>query len=305
MADLIELEALQSGYSKPRREIADYLTDDPASARALRADIFTNVGGEELSDEIGDDLCQGGGLDLVEQIFALIDERKLILGDSYPFYIKGERLHLKEKIAEKHNNYLCLLDHTLSHHFGFRTEADKPPTSSFEEVSIDAFRAAGFISCGLMTNSGDFASRLEAAESSLGIVQFDVNNAIVRTSQQDARVDLLAINNFNNDHRPCRELLLGQVTCSKSGAWESKRSEPSIHTWHRLTKDKMSTRACLIVPHHAEYPLLENLAQTNPHRPIFDRLRLCLMLSQLPKAELPFCLKSFARFEVQGWGHAA
>lgn len=306
IADLLELEALQSqqGCSRPKNELADFISDDPSISRTLKTSLF--VLGEDEVEEVMDPLAQDVEQSIVEQIFALLDERSCILGDRYPFKVEGQRL-LQKQLESNHQDYLNLLDHTLSHHLKQKTIANEQPTKSFEKLAVTAFTAAGYITSGLMTESGTFADRLRLAKTKLGSVSFSTNNTIIRRSQQDGKVDLLAIENLPLDDRSGRTLIIGQVTCSKSSEWEKKRDEPKPEKWKSLTQNKMSPRACLIVPHHAEADILDSFTQDDSTRSVYDRIRLCLMLGKaLPDENSPIPdPTSFNRFRISNWGLAA
>lgn len=304
LADLLELEALQAicQRSISKYDLADFIQDSGfvVSLKSLwsipQEDLFSPV--EE------DDLNLTEAMPEADRVFSLINERSIILGESYPFIVENDCVRLKSAIPESvHFPYLELLDLTLSHAYSSETYDGRNPRDKFEEVCLVAFKALGYQVAGLMRQEGasNFEQRLSAAANQLGTVSLASDGVITRARQQDAGVDLLAIHDFPGDLRAGRHMWIGQATCGKSDSWDKKRSEPKPKKWGLMTRSTLHPVRALMVPQHADPNYLKELAE-GEDSPVFDRLRLCCQAEEeVSDGKITKVVGGFLRFEIESW----
>lgn len=304
LADLLELEALQSDYrhSISRFDLADFIQD---SGFVTSLKTLWRMPENYLSHPVEEsDLNLTAAMPEADRVFSLINERSLILEDGYPFVVQNDCVRLKGGSPERiHFSYLELLDLTLSHSYTTDTFDDRNPRDKFEEVCLVAFRHLGYQVAGLMSQTGatNFEKRLAVAATQLGTVTLASELAITRVRQQDAGVDLLAIHGFPRDKRAGRHMWIGQATCGKSDHWEKKRSEPKPKQWGLMSRNTVHPVRALLVPQHADPDHLKALAE-GEDSPVFDRLRLCCQSAKEVSIEvLRNVTESFSRFEIESW----
>jgi len=304
MADLLEWEALQNplGASRSIYDLADFIKDtklqnklEPLVDGLFEEDVY------EDEDEVGASLTREA--ELASKIFDVVRERRQISPEQYPFDVQDEVVCVRtQDFTTDHAIYLRLLELTLSHSLNVTRERN--PRDEFEEWSVLALGGLGYKSSGLMSQSeaSSFKDRLKGVSLALGNLVFYPENAAVRRKQKDAKADVIATHDLNEDRRPGRHFWVGQATCSKSDKWYNKSREVSADLWKLLTMNMMHPVSALLVPHHATWNHLSELAQ-NGSVPIFDRMRICLMLrDRVEIPELEATQNQLSKILVEEWG---
>ncbi|MGZ0143176.1 hypothetical protein [Rhodococcus qingshengii] len=254
IADFVELLAIQ-GTPCSREEITDQI-----------ADLW---GGKALSK-----LAEGDEppSTIVEIAYTCLSERERILGDLYPFEIKGPRVKYKSPTKSE---YVELLALTTCHAYTKDITISHSPTRIFEDILSVAIPELGFNAAAMGTASGGtFQDRLKGIASSLKL-DVDLSGTVLPTHAQDLGVDLIGHHKFHNDNRPGRWFFLGQATCAKSDDWTKKLTDPKVGSWKSILIEPVVPQVFLCVPHHVEPMTMRMLldATTSPSV-VLDRLRI-------------------------------
>lgn len=219
-----------------------------------------------------------------EAILAVLQERADILGEKWPFEIKGNWRVVPTAAIDTYPPYLFLLCVTVCHSWNLST-TDRP-TILIEDTVSRALQAKGWsvVSMGTADRaSRSFQENLTATASACGLTA--MNPAFpAKAHAKDAGVDTLAHLGWSDHRRAGQWITLGQVTIAKSERWEAKIQEPRKDHWADYFYQPLHPFRFLAVPHHVERQHVEHLVGETTGM-LIDRLRLALDLPELTDAE--------------------
>lgn len=290
LADVLELQAIRRP-SFSISELADYIRDNN----------WTRSLDEQFSDPDDIDVDLGEESDAsgyaASQIFGILEERRQILGDKYPFNIEGSRLHF-QGLTDSCLSYYLLLGVTISHAYGIDIEG-VDPRYYFEDLVTSCFEQMGLLAGNLGRTRRGVASIGEAVSEIGELCKLtpQIGNAVFRRRAQEEGVDVIAHLDWG-DSRPVHWVFIIQATCGKSDTWSNKLSEPSPLMWKRVLGLRALPRPVLAVPHHMQRTTLHYLAdRADGDRLLLDRLRLSKMNGGLVDNANEIC-ETLGRIEV-------
>ena len=291
IADFAELVVLQGNDTINADDLRDRLKD---SDIALPREKYSAPGDDESDsdDQDGDDSdADGLGLkderfaDSARRVFALLAERQRILKTRYPFELLSERLTLRPSDAV-YDPYLALLAMTVAHAHAVTTSHD--PKRIFEVTVARVLSSRGWRAANVarlskaQRGAKGFVDTLKQVCEAVGL-EHDVSNVILSHSANDAGVDTVAHNSWD-DQRPGKWTLIGQATLAISDNWPVKLAEPKSPLWATMFKEHVQPLPFLAVPHHVEPLHLRKLVQDSG-KVVLDRLRLALFDSTISQEE--------------------
>ena len=281
LADFVELLALH-GQSKPRGTLSDEINDWQWGTKL--EEQYDN------DEESARDTGEGEGIadtpeDAAERIVSLLEQRKAVLDDRYPFTIDEANGSLT-LIGSEQCPYLVLLGITLAH--AFRIEVDPKPHVVFEDTVVSALTNVGHHSVNfsrLRRRHSNFANALKEVGALLNLEVLPLA-ARTKKAAQDAGVDVIAHvrDGYTNGEHWSSWTLLGQVTCGQSDTWASKLGEVKAKAWAKRLVSEVLPLPFLAIPHHADPEHLFELVEADG-KMVLDRLRLTLMLNEVSDDE--------------------
>jgi hypothetical protein len=276
LADALEVQALR-GASSSIAELADYIRDNDWTR--LLSDKFTTggPGDEEESGSLGEEV--DASVSAADEISSVIEERREMLGDSYPYDFSSGRLRYRGRDDLRHS-YLLFLGLAILH--AYRIETDPEPWQIFEDSVAQCFSDRGFRTANLgrlRRSRSNFKDALEEVGSACGLIT-NFAGVTIKTSAQEEGVDVLAHWDWL-DSRPLHWVYIIQATCGKSDTWNQKMNGPSVNMWKNLLGLLVLPRAVLAVPHHVPRDMVAYLYQRDGGKCLLlDRLRLCRLESE-------------------------
>ncbi len=275
LADFLEIQAFHSP-SMSEAQLSDYIEDSQWLGK-LR-EHFTGpptdlVNGSEAPDESkgnDDSDREDRAQEFANRVFALIEIRKSLLGDRYPFKLEEGKIVLS---GPQHCAYNGLLAITLVHAYHLAGGPD--PRKTFEECVHKAMGRRGFI-------SRSIASEITAGRNIDDIVNelgdhleiYPTPSAAWRQIYaNDSGVDTVFQIRLG-DKRPGRWVFIGQVTCGRSETWEKKITDASPDQWRKLLGMMCLPIRFLAVPHHISSDHLNFIVERRAAT-FLDRPRLC------------------------------
>jgi hypothetical protein len=259
LADYLEVAAL-AGRRVTKAALADIIVDNEWVSRPRRQFL--------LPDNPEDD-----PLTWVDATFETISEREVVLGDEYPFEVRGQALALKDSAIDALSScYIALLSLTVVH--AWRLPCSVAPEEVLEAVVVGALRGVGLSAVGIGTadRSAGFVASLQTAGRDLGLRPM-ANPTPRSTRAKDVGVDTLAGVFWRDGRSGGHWTIIGQVTVANSQDWKRKLTEPSPARWAKYLNEPLSPQCFLAVPHHAQEDHLVEL-MADARGVIVDRLRL-------------------------------
>jgi hypothetical protein len=274
LADALELQAIRHP-SFSVAELADYIRDNS----------WTRSLDEQFSDPEDAEVGLGEESDAstyaASQVFGILEERRQILGEKYPFHIEESRVRF-EGLRDSCLSYYLLLGITASHAYGIDIEG-VDPRYYFEDLVTSCFGQMGL----LAGNLGRVRRRVSSIGEAVGEIGElckltpQMGNALFRKRAQEEGVDVIAHLDWG-DSRSVHWVFIIQATCGKSDTWSNKLGEPSPFIWKRALGLRTLPRPVLAVPHHMQRSTLHYLAdRADGDRLLLDRLRLSNMNGEL------------------------
>ncbi len=263
IADLIEFRAIK-GIRTSAADLADLVVQMDWASLPKRQVLLDASDVDEAPEPLAD------------QTFALLDERRTVLTDKYPFTFSFGQLVLKEEFDLPSSPYMALLAITLAH--AWRVPCHPAPEAALEAVVAEAL---GQILAAVSLGTGDRAGRsfiqtLGDGARSVGLTAA-VDPLPRRVRAKDAGVDTLLAHVWP-DERPGHLVLIGQVTCGQTDIWSSKLNEPKPAIWKGYLQEPLTPGRFLAVPHHVDARFLQSL-HLQDEGMVVDRLRLTLSLA--------------------------
>lgn len=262
LADLVEFRAAK-GRGMSVADLADLISEMGWTSRPSRQLIMT-----EDDDDAADPLAS--------QAFSLLEERREVLRDRYPFEFALGQLRLKTGTDLASNPYFALLSIAIAHAWKVPC-GSVTPQAALESMVADAF-GVRLSAVGLGTgdrNGRSFVENLREGASAIGLVA-SANPTPRRVRAKDAGVDTLA-GYIWPDRRPGHWVMVGQVTCGQTDTWAAKLSEPKPAIWKAYLQEPLTPQRFLAVPHHVDSRFFLYLHQQDEGL-IVDRLRLASVL---------------------------
>ena len=280
LADFLELLALH-GRSKTRATLSDDI-DDQHWGRKLEEQY--GDGSRGVAGDAGEGIADSPE-EAAERVIALLEQRRSVLQERYPFVIDEENGRLRLSGSDR-CPYMGLLSITLAQ--AFRLSGAPDPTVVFEDTVARALSSAGHPSVnfsGLRRQHATFQDALKAAGAILD-VQVSPLAARTRKFTQDGGVDVIAhvTDGYAMGESWSTWTLLGQVTCGQSDSWAKKLGDVKVQAWGKRLVSEVRAFPFLAVPHHAEPQHLFELVEAEG-RMVFDRLRLVRMLGDVSDEE--------------------
>jgi len=271
LADFFELEAVKYGNSGTEADIADYIGDwDWETLLEPRYE-----GGGLSFARLAD--AQERSRERAAAVLQLIDQRRLLLRDAYPFdFGSGRRIELRREA----HIYLWYLFVSLAH--GLRIPDVPAPSEEFERVVAGCLTNAGLpaIAVGTSTGIGNFEAKVAAiAERFPGLVT-TLDQAIVSRSQNDGGIDTFGMFLCGQDNRHAQWAFVGQATVGKSESWSKKIHEPKPPFWRDVFGQRIIPIPFFATPHHIPDDYLRSLDYHE--RCLLDRIRLTTWTKELP-----------------------
>lgn len=257
LADYLELLAIH-GHQLSRADFAEFVTD--ADWQIHPHENITAPGQQD------DDLDEPD-----ERIYNLIYERRDILGPLYPFSIDATDRLTYQPPADP-DRYAAVLCLTLAH--AYSVAAPHDPKRVFEDTVATILTERGWhgLNFGAARRGAtNFAAAVANAGPTLR-VQASADAAPYNKKAQDEGVDTIHHIPWCVS-RPGRWLILGQVTCAVSNAWQGKIMEPLDGIWGPMLGYLLSPWVFLAIPHHAEPNHRRQIIQ-GTRRLLLDRLSL-------------------------------
>jgi len=274
LADALELQAIRRP-SFSISELADYIRDN-SWTRSLDEQFS---GPDDVEVDLGEE--SDASTYAASQVFGILEERRQILGNKYPFRIERSRLHF-EGLRDSCLGYYLLLGVTVSHAYGIDIEG-VDPRHCFEDLVTSCFEQKGLLA-GNLGRVRRGASNISEAVGKIGELcklTPQMGNAVFRRRAQEEGVDVIAHLDWG-DSRSVHWVFIIQATCGKSDTWSNKLSEPSPLMWKRALGLRTLPRPVLAVPHHMQRTTLHYLAdRADGDRLLLDRLRLSNMSGEL------------------------
>lgn len=280
LADVLELQALRS-ESASVADLADYIKDNNWAYKLK--DQFTGVPAEEVElDGEAEDLGEEVDLSdrMARDIFAILRERATILGNRYPYALKGQRLVYRGGDTGSWPYLLCLAI-TVAHAYEPK-DIDFDPRELFESLVSASFVSKGFLvsSLGRMRKAMSFDAALDRVAEECRLTP-TLSRAVVRKRAQEEGVDVVAHLDWR-DSRPLHWVYIIQATCAMSDYWKQKLNEPSPQMWRSIFGLLVLPVAVLAIPHHLPRSTMHYLLQFgNGERLVVDRLRLSFFEPEL------------------------
>lgn len=268
LADLLEFRAIK-GVSTSVADLADLIYEMGWTTKPTRL-ILIDVADDEDAAE-----------PLAEQTFTLLETRREVLGERYPFEFKFGKLALKGTYDLRTSAYMALLAVSIAH-------AWDVPCKDAPEVVLEAIVAEALgqrldsVELGTGDRAGrSFVDNLQAAANSVGLTA-SPDPLPREVYVKDAGVDTL-VGHIWHDQRPGQWIMVGQVTCGRTDIWESKLLQPRCTHWRGYLQEPLTPQKFLAVPHHVDerfFYFLHSLDQGL----VIDRLRLVLALDSGPSS---------------------
>lgn len=272
LADLLEFRAVK-GHAMSAADLADLIADMGWTSKPTRQIIM----GEADEDGAADPLA--------EQTFSLLDERREVLGDRYPFELSFGRLRLVNGVELQESTYFAVLAIAIAH--AWKVDCgDTSPEAALESVVADALGAhVPAVALGTADRAGlDFVRNLQDGAAAIGLTA-SPNPTPRRVRAKDAGVDTLA-GHVWPDRRSGHWTFIGQATCGQTGTWAGKLNEPKPHLWREYLQELLLPQRFLAVPHHVDRSFFHMLQQQDSAL-VIDRLRLVLALASVNGAVAP------------------
>lgn len=272
LADLIEFRAIK-GQGMAVADLADLIHDMGWTTKPTRQ-ILT---GDEDAEDAADPLA--------EQTFSLLDERREVLVDRYPFEVALGRLQVKEHFDLVTSPYFAVLAITIAH--AWKVDCgETTPEAALESVVAAALKTK-MEAVGLGTGDREgtsFVENLRIGAAAIGLTASP--NPVPRSVRaKDGGVDTLA-GHVWPDKRLGHWIFIGQATCGQTNTWSSKLCEPKPALWKEYLQELLPPQRFLAVPHHVDGAFFQML-QKQEEALILDRLRLVLALDSVAPSVSP------------------
>ncbi|KQT90800.1 hypothetical protein ASG49_13745 [Marmoricola sp. Leaf446] len=271
LADLIEFRAIK-GHGMAVADLVDLISNMGWTSKPTRQ-IITGHPEDENPDS------------LAEQTFSLLDERREVLGDRYPFRIAFGQLRVKDGFELAASPYIAMLAITIAHAWDVDCGAVKPEAAL--EALVEAALQTRMPSAGLGTadrNGTSFVDNLRAGAARVGLTA-SPNPVPRRVRAKDGGVDTLA-GHVWADRRAGHWVFIGQVTCGQTSTWSGKLNEPKPALWKDYLQELLPPLRFLAVPHHVDSGFFHML-QKQDEGLVIDRLRLVLVLDTVVGSVAP------------------
>lgn len=278
LADFVELWAL-SDHHPSRAELADYIADNQWAPKMHELYSGIPEAYDRAADESDEDDLSGDEGLAAARVFDVLEERREILGDLYPFRVEDDRCYF----VGGGEPYLVVLAIAVAHAYSIAVPAN--PRDTFEDTVARGVRRLVGRAVNFRrerASGGGFDEALIRAGTDVGLQP--IPSAASRAKfAVDERVDTIAHLDWL-DGRIGRWTFIGQVTCAKSDRWLAKLIESPVPTWTKLLGDFVRSQAFLAIPYHAEPSNLYNLVEET-ERVVVDRLRLVRWLDDVSEDE--------------------
>jgi len=272
LADLLEFRAIK-GHGMSLADLVD-LIDNMGWTRKPTRQIITAA---EDEDDAADPLA--------EQTFSLIDERREVLGDRYPFELVLGQLHVKEGFDLPPSPYIAVLAITIAHAWKINCGATTPEAALESVVAAALKTRMAAVELGTGSRAGkSFVDHLREGAAAIGL-SASPNPVSRRVRAQDSGVDTLA-GHVWADGRPGHWVFIGQATCGQTDTWAKKLTEPKPALWREYLQELLTPQRFLAVPHHVDGNFFRFLHQQDEGL-IVDRLRLVLALEAITDSVSP------------------
>lgn len=271
LADLIEFRAIKS-HGMAVADLADLINNLGWTTKPTRQ-IITGNPEDEDSDS------------LAEQTFSLLDERREVLGDRYPFRVAFGQLRVKDGFDLVTSPYVAVLAITIAHAWNVDC-GTVTPEAALESIVAAALQTK-MPAVGLGTadrNGTSFVDNLRDGAACVGLTA-SPNPVPRRVKAKDGGVDTLA-GHVWADRRAGHWVFIGQVTCGQTGTWADKLNEPKPALWKEYLQELLPPQRFLAVPHHVDRAFFHML-QKQDEGLVIDRLRLVLALDAITDAVSP------------------
>lgn len=259
LADYIEIAAL-ADIRITEASLADMIVDNEWVRRPVRQFITP----ENVNEDPGE---------LSKNIFALLRERRAVLGDTYPFEEAGKSLRKRADTPEPVEcRYTALLALTAVHAWKIPCSVKPEPTLEHVVMSVLVELGLDAINIGATDRDGGFKDAVINGGQHLGLQP--MSDPMPRSkSAKDAGVDTLAGAVWRDGRPGGHWIFIGQVTVAQSSQWKVKLAQPEPPRWAKFLQEPLHPQAFLAVPHHVEIDYLRELLESQRGL-ILDRLRI-------------------------------
>jgi hypothetical protein len=274
LADFVELEAFKGNASRTEAEIADYIGD--CGWERLLEPRYEGAG---IDPYVRHADAQDNNRERASAVLTLIEQRRAILGEAYPFEFGPGRRVERQREAKV---YLWYLFVSLVH--GLNLPDVPLPSEEFEKVVAIGLQHAGLpsVTVGTAAGAGNFEVKVRSmAEQFRGLVA-TIDEALVSRSQNDGGIDTFGMFRCGIDNRHAQWVFIGQSTVGKSESWLKKIHEPNPVFWEDVFGGRVIPIPFFATPHHIPDDFL--LYLTRHKRCLIDRIRLTNWTSNPPNS---------------------
>lgn len=262
LADLMEVHAVK-GEGMSAADLTDLIDNMGWTTRPTRQ-IITGEIDEEDADSLAD------------QTFSLLNTRRDVLGDRYPFSFHLGKLRVKEGSDLATSPYFAVLAITIAHAWNIDCGTVTPEAVLESVVAMALQSKMAAVGLGTADRNGTpFAENLRLGAAAIGLTA-SPNPTPRRVRAKDGGVDTLA-GHVWADGRPGHWVFIGQVTCGPTGTWSNKLNEPKPALWKEYLQELLPPQRFLAVPHHVDRAFFQMLERQDEAL-VIDRLRLVLAL---------------------------
>jgi hypothetical protein len=232
---------------------------------------------------------------LAERAFAVLDERRALLKDRYPFERFRSGIRLRN---QKASVYRLLLGMTLVHAHDPEHALCRPIQKHMELLAKRYLESRNLRAFELARNenaTGNFRERIVAILESAD--RPAAPREIIDIKANDGGTDYIGL--FDIGTRRSSVLsVAAQVSCGHPKNWGEKAAQPKVKKWQSLLSSQVRPVPLLAVPHHAESDWLSQIEQ-GCEGLLVDRLELTRVLKveavdQKLLDEVGYCLCEFA-----------
>jgi hypothetical protein len=264
LADFVELEAFMGAASRTEAEIADYIGD--CEWERLLEPRYKGPGVEPAIRHAD---TQDRNRDRASAVLTLVEQRRAILGDAYPFEFGPGRCLKRQREAKV---YLWYLFVSLVH--GLNIPDIPSPPEEFEKVVAVGLQEAGLpsVSVGTAVGLGNFEARVQSVADQFHGLVATIDQALLSRSQNDGGIDTFGMFRCGIDNRHAQWVFIGQSTVGKSESWLKKIYEPNTSFWEDVFGSRVIPIPFFATPHHIPDDFLLYLKRHK--RCLLDRIRL-------------------------------